>query len=407
MTTTLPKPGQDVAAQPRTEAEHSPDPRHPQSAQGLARVLPTALPPGVPREMRALVKATAGPGFELQRVPVPEIGPKDVLIKVRKAAVCGTDVHIYEWDEWAAGRIRRGTVIGHEFMGEVAAVGDAVDSIAVGDRVSGEGHIGCGHCYACRTGQGHICDRVDIIGVDVDGCFAEYVRLPDTNVWKLHPTIPDELGAIHDPLGNAMHTVMVDDVSGQSVLVVGAGPVGLMATNIARAAGAIDIVTLDVNAKRLAMAQSMGADAAFDPRDADIEEKLLGRTRGGRGFDVMLEASGNPGGIALGIKMLRSGGWAALLGIPSKDVSFNLARDVIFKGITLHGVNGRRMYETWYQVESFLTHGRIDPAPVISHTFPMEEFAEAFTLLRKGEAVKVILDVTTDDRRSTTEGAGR
>lgn len=361
--------------------------------------------------MRALVKAAAGPGFTLTTVPVPEIGPRDVLIRVQKAAICGTDVHIYEWDEWAAGRVKPGTVIGHEFMGRVAAVGSAVNSIAVGDRVSGEGHIGCGQCYACRTGQGHICDRVDIIGIDVHGAFAEYVRLPDSNIWKLHDSIPDNLGAIHDPLGNAMHTVMVDDVSGQSVLVVGAGPVGLMITNIARAAGAIDIVTLDVNPKRLAMATEMGADAIFDPRDSDIEDKLLARTRGGRGFDVMLEASGSPPGIALGIKMLRSGGWAALLGIPSKDVTFNLARDVIFKGITLHGVNGRRMYETWYQVESFLTHHRIDPTRIISHVLPMEEFAHGFDLLHRGEAIKIVLNVAEDadgpaGKAGTAAGAG-
>ena len=357
------------------------------------RPLPRHVVPGLPSQMRALVKTNAGPGFELRQVPVPEIGPREVLIRVIKAAVCGTDVHIYEWDDWAAGRVRPGTVIGHEFMGEVVATGDAVSSIAVGDRVSGEGHIGCGHCYACRTGQGHICDRVDIIGIDVHGAFAEYVRLPDENVWKLHPGISDNLGAIHDPLGNAMHTVMVDDVSGQSVLVVGAGPVGLMITNIARAAGAIDIVTLDVNAKRLAMASQMGADAIFDPRDPDVEQKLLARTRGGRGYDVMLEASGNPSGIALGIKMLRSGGWAALLGLPSKQVTFNLATDVIFKGITLHGVNGRRMYETWFQVESFLAHNRIDPTPIISHVLPMVDFNTAFDLLHKGEAIKVIFDV--------------
>jgi threonine 3-dehydrogenase len=371
-----------------------PRPPHADTAAYHAlRVLPRAVPSGLPREMDALVKAAAGPGLELRSVPVPEIGPRDVLIRVRKAAICGTDVHIYQWDDWAAGRVKPGTVIGHEFMGEVVAIGDAVDSIAVGERVSGEGHIGCGHCYACRTGQGHICDRVDIIGIDVHGAFAEYVRLPDTNVWKLHPTISDNLGAIHDPLGNAMHTVMVDDVSGQSVLVVGAGPVGLMITNIARAAGAIDIVTLDVNPKRLALAREMGADAAFDPRQPDVERALLARTRGGRGYDVMLEASGNPAGIALGVKLLRSGGWAALLGLPSKQVTFNLADDVIFKGITLHGVNGRRMYETWYQVESFLAHSRIDPTPVISHVLPLRHFAHAFDLLAQGEAVKVVLDV--------------
>ncbi|HXI19271.1 MAG TPA: L-threonine 3-dehydrogenase [Chloroflexota bacterium] len=399
MTTTLPKTRDGVASP------------IPQSAQPATLPMPLrqAAAPGLPRTMRALVKAAAAPGLELRQVPAPEIGPRDVLIKVRKAAICGTDVHIYEWDPWAAGRVQPGTVIGHEFMGEVAAVGDAVTSIAVGDRVSGEGHIGCGQCYACRTGQGHICDRVDIIGIDVNGCFADFVRLPDSNVWQLHDSISDTIGAIHDPLGNAMHTVMVDDVSGQSVLVVGAGPVGLMITTIARAAGAIDIVTLDVNPKRLALATGMGADAAFDPREPNIEQTLLARTRGGRGFDVMLEASGNPSGIAFGIKLLRSGGWAALLGIPSSDVSFNLANDVIFKGVTLHGVNGRRMYETWYQVESFLLHGRIDPSPVITHTLPMEEYARAFDLLRAGDAIKIVLDVNpakpkcTDPPQSTQD----
>ena len=360
----------------------------------------------IPATMRALVKPTAAAGLALREVPVPAVGPRDVLIRVRQAAICGTDVHIYEWDAWAASRVPPGTVIGHEFMGEVAAIGGAVTSVAVGDRVSGEGHIGCGACYACRTGQGHICDRVDIIGVDVDGCFAEYVRLPDTNVWKLHPSIPDRLGAIHDPLGNAMHTVMVDDVSGQSVLVVGAGPVGLMITNIARAAGAIDIVTLDVNPRRLALAKTMGADAAFDPREPQIEQTLLARTRGGRGFDVMLEASGNASGIALGFKLLRSGGWAALLGIPAREVSFNLAEDVIFKGITIHGVNGRRMYETWFQVESFLTHGRIRVDPIITHQLPLADFAQGFELLRRGEAIKVILDVQATEGGAAATVAG-
>jgi threonine 3-dehydrogenase len=242
----------------------------------------------------------------------------------------------------------------------------------------------------------------------VDGAFAEYVRLPDTNVWKLHPSIPDHIGAIHDPLGNAMHTVMVDDVSGQSVLVVGAGPVGLLITNIARAAGAIDIVTLDVNPKRLAVARAMGADAIYDPRAPGAEQELLARTRGGRGYDVLLEASGSPAGIALGLRLLRSGGWGALLGIPTQGVTFNLAEDVIFKGITLHGVNGRRMFETWYQVESFLTHGRLTVEPIITHQLPITAFREGFELLRRGDAIKVIFEVGLGDgaepvRRSTAD----
>lgn len=347
----------------------------------------------IPAQMRALVKAEAGPGLTLTEVPVPEIGPRDVLIQVEKAGICGTDLHIFEWDGWAAGRILPGRVIGHEFMGIVAAVGSAVRSVAIGARVSGEGHIGCGHCYCCRTGQGHICDRVDIIGIDVDGCFADYVRLPEENVWPLRESISDDVGALHDPLGNAMHTVMAGSVAGRTTIVMGAGAIGLLATGIAKAAGALDVVVLDVNSKKLRMAQELGADAVFDARQPDVEAAIRDRTRDGRGFDVMLEVSGNPDGIHMGLRLLRSGGSAALLGLPGRDVSFNLAEEVIFKGITVRGINGRKMYETWYQVEDFLTHNRLCVEPVITHRLPLAAFAEGFDLLRKGEAIKVLFVV--------------
>ncbi len=348
---------------------------------------------GLPATMRALIKAEAGPGFRLVEAPLPAYGPRDVLIRVERAGICGTDLHIYEWDTWAAGRVRLGRVIGHEFMGQVAAVGPAVRTVAPGTRVSGEGHIGCGHCYCCRTGQGHICDRVDIIGIDVDGCFADYVRLPEENVWPLRPEVPDEVGALSDPLGNAMHTVMVDDVAGRSVLVMGAGAIGLLITAIARAAGALDVVTLDVNPRKLQMARAMGADAVQDARDPEAPAALLARTRDGRGFDVLLEASGHPAGIRMGLRLLRSGGWAGLLGLPAGEMGLNLAEEVIFKGITIHGVNGRKMYETWYQVEDFLTHGRVRPEAIVTHRFPLERVDEAFAALRGGEAIKVLLEV--------------
>ena len=350
--------------------------------------------PSIPTRMRALVKAEASPGLTLTSVPVPSVGPRQVLIRVQKVGICGTDVHIYDWDRWAAGRVKPGTIIGHEFMGTVVKVGAAVRDVSVGDRVSGEGHIGCGRCFCCRTGNGHICDKVDIIGIDVNGCFAEYICMPEENVWPLHARIPDHVGAILDPLGNAMHTVMVDTISGRTVLVVGAGTIGLMITNIARASGALDIVALDTNPKKIEMAKRLGADAAFDAREEGLVERLLKRTRGGRGFDVLLEASGSPAGIRTGFRLLRSGGWAALLGIPKEEVSFNLAEDVVFKGITIHGVNGRKMYETWYQVEDFLVHGRLDIEPVITHQLPFERFEEGFDLLRRGEAIKVVLDLT-------------
>lgn len=344
-------------------------------------------------EMRALIKETDAPGLTMTTVPIPQVGMRDVLIKVDKVGICGTDLHIYDWDEWAKSRVKLGTTIGHEFMGRVVKTGAAVRNVSVGDRVTAEGHIGCGFCYCCRTGQGHICDKVDIIGVDINGCFADYVRMPEENVWRLHPNISDEVGAIHDPLGNAMHTVMVDNVSGRTVLIVGAGTIGMLIASIARAAGALQIASLDVNPKKLELARHMGADIVGDPRQPGIEEELRANTRGGRGYDVMLEASGNEAGIRTGFRLLRSGGWAALLGIPKRDVSFNLAEDVIFKGITIHGVNGRRMFETWYQVEGFLKQKRITVDPVITHRLPLERYAEGFDAMRRGEAVKVVLDV--------------
>ncbi len=343
--------------------------------------------------MRALVKASAAPGMALRAVPVPEIGPRDVLIAVRHAGICGTDLHIYNWDAWAAGRVQPGRVIGHEFMGVVAKVGAAVNGFQPGDRVSGEGHIGCGRCYCCRTGQGHICDRVDIIGIDVDGCFADYVRLPEQNVWALGPHVDDIVGAMHDPLGNAMHTAMAQPLTGQVVLITGAGPVGLLIAAIARSAGALDVVVTDVNPGRLAAARQMGADAVFDPRDPATVPAILERTRGGLGVDVLLEASGNAHAIHAGLRLLRAGGNVALLGLPSAEVGFNLAEEVIFKGATLRGINGRKMFETWYQVDALLRHGRIHPEQIVSHHLPLSRFDEAFALLRSGEALKILLQI--------------
>lgn len=345
------------------------------------------------RSMKALVKTKREPGLEMREVPIPSIGPTDVRIAVQKVGICGTDLHIYEWDTWSAGRVPIGTIVGHEFMGVVVEVGAAVDTLRPGDRVSGEGHIGCGTCFSCRTGQSHICSKVDIIGIDIDGCFAEFIVMPAGNVWKLDDSIPDEIGALFDPLGNAMHTVMTDRVSGRNVLVVGVGTIGLLITNIARAGGAVHLAVLDPNPKKRALALELGADEAFDPLNAATEDRLMAMTREGEGFDVMLEASGSEAGIRAGLRLLRSGGWVAFLGIPKGDVSLNLAEELIFKGATFHGVNGRRMYETWYQVEDFLKSGRLKPERVITHTLPFSRFEEGFALMKRGEAIKVILDL--------------
>jgi len=342
--------------------------------------------------MRALVKASAAPGMTRREVPVPRIGPNDVLIAVRKAGVCGTDQHIFRWDAWAQRRVVPPLVIGHEFMGIVAAVGDGVKSVQPGDRVSAEGHISCGYCYQCRTGQAHICERVKIIGVDRDGAFAEYLAMPEVNVWKLDPAIPDEFAAVFDPLGNAVHTVMEAGVSGKTVVITGVGSIGLMAIPVARAAGAAAVIAVDVNAEKLALAQRLGADAVFDARDAHVVEHIFGLTNGD-GADILLEMSGSGQAINLGLAAVRNGGRAALLGIPSDDVQLNLAERIIFKGLTVLGINGRRMFETWYQTQALVKSGRVDLTPIITHVMPMERFEEAFTLMHEGKAAKIVFDV--------------
>lgn len=349
--------------------------------------------------MKALVKPSAAPGFRLTDVPIPQIGPNDVLIRVEKAGLCGTDHHIYAWDAWAQKRIKPPIVVGHEFMGTVAAVGSAVESVRVGERVSAEGHIADLTCLLCRTGQAHICERVKIIGVDRDGAFAEYVAIPEYNVWRLDPEIPDVVAAIFDPLGNAVHTVMAAGVSVKSVVITGVGSIGLMAIPVARAAGATSIYAIDINSAKLELARTLGADAAFLSTQPDLVDEILGRTRGD-GADVLLEMSGSGAAIDLGLQVLRNGARAALLGIPADSVNLNLAERIIFKGLTVLGINGRRMFETWYQTQALIRSGRVDPRSIVSHVLPYAEFERAFELMEKGEAVKIVLDFKGDTARS-------
>jgi threonine 3-dehydrogenase len=345
--------------------------------------------------MKALVKPNAGPGFLLTDVPVPEIGPGDVLIGVEKAGLCGTDHHIYAWDAWAQQRIKPPLVVGHEFMGTVAAVGADVRSVRAGERVSAEGHIADLTCLLCRTGQAHICEHVQIIGVDRDGAFAQYVAIPEYNVWRLDPAIGDECAAIFDPLGNAVHTVMAAGVSVKSVVVSGVGSIGLLAIQVARAAGALAIYAVDVNPARLELAKRLGADAVFMATQPDLIGEVRRQTRGD-GADVLLEMSGNAATIDLGLQLLRNGGTAALLGLPATPVTLDLAERIIFKGLTVLGINGRRMFETWYQAEALVKSGRVDPRAVITHVLPYTQFDRAFELMDKGEAVKIVLDFKGD-----------
>lgn len=343
--------------------------------------------------MKALCKQKPEPGFALLDVPMPELGPTDVLIRVEKAGICGTDAHIYEWDDWAQARVHPPLVIGHEFMGRVAAVGDAVRGTAVGDRVSAEGHIADLTCVLCRIGEEYICEHVEIIGVDRDGSFAQYIAMPEHNVWRLDPAIPDEYAAIFDPLGNAVHTVMAAGVSTKSVVITGVGSIGLMAIPVARAAGAATVYAIDINPAKLELAKRLGADEVFSATDPDIVEKIQKRTNGD-GVDVLLEMSGSGSAIDAGLQMLRNGGRAALLGIPSKNVNLNLAERIIFKGLTVLGINGRKMFETWYQTQALVKSGRVDLRPIISHVLPFEEYDRAFALMKSGEAAKIVLDVT-------------
>ncbi len=342
--------------------------------------------------MRALCKTAPKAGFEICDVPVPELGPSDVLICVEKAGICGSDLHIFSWDKWAQSRIKPPLVMGHEFMGRVEAVGGSVRMVAPGDRVSAEGHIADGTCFLCRTGQAHLCENLKIIGVDRDGAFAEYIAMPESNVWKLDAAIPDEFAAVFDPLGNAVHSVMAAGVSVKSVLIMGVGSIGLMAVLVARAAGALAVYAVDVNPAKLELAKKLGADQTFTATDPQIVEEILAATRG-EGVDVLLEMSGNPQALDNGLRAVRKGGRVALLGIPSENVTIDLADRVIFKGLTLLGINGRRMFETWYQTEELVRSGRVDLKPIITHIIPFEDFERGFALMRSGEAAKIVLDL--------------
>jgi len=343
--------------------------------------------------MAALKKLRPEPGLDfVPSAPVPTIGPRDVLIAVTHAGVCGTDRHIYEWDQWSASRIPLGITTGHEFVGRIVAVGDAVARVKVGQRVSGEGHIGCGLCQPCRTGNAHICEKVDIIGIDRDGCFAQFLSLPEENVWPVHEHIPDHIAAIFDPLGNAMHTVMAAGVSGRSVLITGVGIIGLMAVTIARAAGAGTIVVSDMDDRRLELSRKLGADVALRGDDEQFFEHVRSATEN-QGPEVLLEMSGSARAIRQGFVSLRNGGTAALLGLPSKPVEMDLPNDIIFKGAKVLGINGRRMYETWFQVENFLLSKRLKLDPIVTHQLPMEDFQRGFKLMQNGEAIKVVLKI--------------
>jgi threonine 3-dehydrogenase len=341
------------------------------------------------RTMKALVKAKPEQGLWLQEVPVPTVGLNDVLIRVLKTSICGTDVHIWDWDAWAQKTIPLGLTIGHEFVGVVEEVGSNVHDYARGDLVSGEGHVVCGRCRNCLAGRRHLCAKTVGVGVNRDGAYAEYLLLPVTNVWPCDPSIPLEVLSAFDPLGNATHTALSFDVLGEDVLITGAGPIGLMATAIARHCGARHIVVTDMNPYRLELAKRLGATLALDVRTQTVDAELQRSLGMKEGFDVGMEMSGNPAAFRMMLQNMCHGGKIAMLGLlPPAEIDWSL---VIFNGLTLKGIYGREMYETWYKMTVMLQSG-LDIRPVITHHFHYTEFESAFEAMGSAQSGKVILN---------------
>lgn len=346
----------------------------------------------IPTTMHALVKTRAAAGAEFLEVPVPAPGPGELLIRIEAASLCGTDLHIFRWDDWAEGRLGKGLprIFGHEMAGRVVAHGQGLLgrlAIPLGTLVAAETHLVDGSCYQCRTGREHVCANLRILGVDIDGAFAEYVVLPAHNAWPSEGLRP-EIAAIQEPMGNAVHAAFTEEIAGQTVVVLGCGPIGLMAVAIAHLAGAAKVFATDINPERLAMATRMGADVTIDARE-DVLARLSEGT-GGVGVDIVLEMSGAESAIRQGFAAVTNGGRVSLLGLPSRPITLDLSDEIIFKGLRVYGITGRKMFETWYRTQALLAQG-LDLTPIVTHTLPLSRFAEAFELLAAGHAGKVVL----------------
>jgi threonine 3-dehydrogenase len=360
------------------------------SKKGLynAEITPIVFSALKASRMKAVLKAVPAPGLELRTVadPVPEAG--EVLLAVRATSMCGTDSHIYDWNNWARQRIKPPRILGHEMFGEVVAVGKGVSSVRVGDRVAAESHVTCGKCFQCRTGNAHVCKNYTILGLDRDGSFAQFVAIPEAVCWKTAEEIPPELACMQESLGNSVHAVLSEDVTGHTLLVTGCGPTGLFAIAVARTAGAGTIIATDVSDYRLDLARKVGADVAFNPQKED-PSVIADRTHG-EGIDACLEMSGHPSAIHLCFQYVKNAGRVVLFGIPNAPVPLDLARDVIFKGVRVHGITGRRLFETWYRLGG-LFRGGLNIAPIVTHRMPLEEFEKGFQLMKGGQCGKVVL----------------
>ena len=339
--------------------------------------------------MKSLAKIHKEPGIWCIDSPKPEVGHNDLLIKIRKTAICGTDMHIYQWDEWSQNTIPVPMVVGHEYVGEVVGMGQEVQGFAIGDRVSGEGHITCGHCRNCRAGRRHLCRNTEGVGVNRPGAFAEFLVIPAFNAFKIPDNISDDLASIFDPFGNAVHTALSFDLVGEDVLITGAGPIGIMAAAVAKHVGARHVVITDINPYRLALAEKMGATRAVNVSEQKLEDVMseLGMTEG---FDIGLEMSGVPVAFRDMLDKMNNGGKVAMLGIPSKDVAVDW-NQVIFKGLTIKGIYGREMFETWYKMASLIQSG-LDLTPIITHQFSVDDFQKGFDAMGSGQSGKVILN---------------
>lgn len=337
--------------------------------------------------MKAIVKHEAGIGLRMEDVPMPVIGANDLLVKIKAAAICGTDVHIYKWDAWSQRTIKPPMVIGHEFVGEIVELGSSVTGWSVGERVSGEGHIVCGTCRSCLAGRRHLCPNTRGIGVNRDGCFAEYLALPASNAWRLHPSVPDDTAAVFDPYGNAVHTALSFEMIGEDVLITGAGPIGCMAAAVCRHVGARRVAVSDVNPWRLELAAKLGATHTINVREDSVRDFIA--REGMKGFDIGLEMSGSGEAFESMLEGMYPGGRIALLGILPPETKIDWDQ-VIFKGLHLKGIYGREIFETWYKMQAMLLSG-LDISPVITHRLPFDEFEAGFDAMMSGRSGKVVL----------------
>ncbi len=341
--------------------------------------------------MKALRKTRAERGAELLDIAVPEVGPNDVLVRVKAAAICGTDIHIYHWDQWAAQRLKLPMTFGHEICGEVVKVGERVDSLQPGDLMAAETHIPCGHCYQCQTGNQHVCEHMKIIGVHTEGAFSEFALIPAVCAWKLAPGTDPELGAILEPMGVATHGLLVEPVDGQSVAVVGCGPIGIFCAQVASALGAHPLFVIETKADRLAMAQRIVPEAiALNPTQTNVVEAVRQATKG-RGTDICVELSGTVPGTRLSFDLLRIGGRLSLVGLTGDPVPVRTTDDIVYREARVIGTTGRLMWKTWWQMDHLLAGGRFDPRAVITHRYPLSEYAAAFDMADSGKAGKIIL----------------